>query len=100
LMAGSRSGRLQRARAAAARAAILARTPREQFEAAKLLWRIDGDLSHREAELKDAQLLVRLNPQNEVSILALRHAAMSNGLMPPVKHADAALTALGRAHAR
>jgi hypothetical protein len=74
LIAGSQRHELQRAAAAAARAQALARTPGERYAASELAWRIAADSGNPGAELAAAQLLVRLDPRNPVSLLALRHA--------------------------
>jgi hypothetical protein len=79
LMAGSRRHELQRAAAAAARAQALARTPRERYAASELAWRIAADRGDPGAELAAAQLLVRLDPHDPVSMLALRHAVRASG---------------------
>jgi hypothetical protein len=79
LIAGSRRHELQRAARAAARAQALARTPGERYAASELAWRIAADSGNPRAEFAAAQLLVRLDPRNPVSQLALRHAALAEG---------------------
>lgn len=88
-MADSRGHELQRAAAAAARAQALARTPRERYAASELAWRIAADRGDPGAELAAAQLLVRLEPHNPVSTLALRHALRAGGRRRPAREAEA-----------
>jgi hypothetical protein len=90
-MAGDPRGDLGRAFSAAARAARLAQTPQERFEALLLLSRIDCDRGHHQEELAEARLLIRLAPHDLQSLGVLQRAAGCNGLKPLVAQTSAEL---------
>lgn len=79
LMARDRSGCLREARAAARRAAELARTLDEACEAALLRTRLECDLGNHEIQFQQAQLLAAWEHQSERSLRALECAALCTG---------------------
>jgi hypothetical protein len=74
LLAQDRSGNLLRARHAAKRAAALARSPREAYQAALLLVRIEHDMGHYQAELDQARRLTVLAPGSRISRTVMEQA--------------------------
>src|SRR5205807_619912 len=94
LMRLDRSGALGRARVAARRAAVLARTPSERWHAAELLARLECDAGHHQAELRYARQLIALRPQQRASWETLKHAAVCNGDFWLVQQADETLEGL------
>lgn len=94
LMALDRAGDLRRARAAAQRAAALARTATEAYRAAMVLARIECDAGDHHAELRQARRMMALRPQVRGSWETLKHAAVCNGLGGLARQADAALAKL------
>jgi hypothetical protein len=94
LMRVDRSGALGRARWAARRAAVLARTPSEQWRAAELLAGLECDTGNHRAELRYARQLIALQPQQRASWEALKHAAVCNGEFWLVQQADETLEGL------
>jgi hypothetical protein len=97
LMARDRYGDLRQARIAAQRAASLAQTPEETYQAALWLTAIDHDSGHHAAELRNAQRLVALAPRRTTSLLWLHRAALCNGPAALARQADAALAKLPEA---
>jgi hypothetical protein len=80
LMARDHSGYLRRARAAAQRAAALARTPEEEYHTTLLLTRLECYAGHHAQELRLARRLVELQPDGESAMQALRRAEACNGM--------------------
>jgi hypothetical protein len=76
----AQSSELQTAHEAAVRAVALARGADETYQATRLLARIECESGRHQAELRHARRLMKLGPQNEHSLLALRHAEACNGL--------------------
>jgi len=62
LLAGDRSGKLQRARLLAGQAAALAGTPEERYRAALLLAMLACEAGDHPAELQETRVLARLAP--------------------------------------
>jgi hypothetical protein len=79
LMARDRGGYLRRAREAARRAAALARNREEKYRSVELLARIEHDAGHHRRELEQARRLMKLDPQNPLSLMVLRRAATCTG---------------------
>jgi hypothetical protein len=73
-------GDLRWAQVKTQQAAVLARTPREEYRAALLLARIECDLGRHDRELLHAQKLMKLEPQDQRSQDALKHAVCCNSL--------------------
>jgi hypothetical protein len=82
LMALDRGGDLRRARAAARRAAALARSPAEVYHAAAVLARIECDAGDHTAELWQARRMVALRPRVRASWESLKHAAVCKWAHP------------------
>jgi hypothetical protein len=85
---------LSQARAAAGRAAALARTPQEEYRAAELLVLVEHESGHHAAELRHALNLVELQPRRRQAWMILRRAAKCNGRESLVRQADEMLQAL------
>jgi hypothetical protein len=79
LLAQDPGGFLQRGRAAAQRAAALARTPAEAFDAALLRARIECDLGNHAAELTQAQRLLARHPYDALALGILQRATTCIG---------------------
>jgi hypothetical protein len=94
LMALDPSGALHRARAAARRAASLARKPAERWRAIELLALLDCDAGDHAAELSCARQLTAMAPRQRASWELLKHAAVCNGNWRLIRQADAALSGL------
>ena len=94
MMAMDAGGDLVRARTAAARAETLARTADETYQAAVLLSRIECELGHHEAELRQSRLLVRLQPRDPLALTLLEHAAVCTHRLRLARQAEAALAAV------
>jgi hypothetical protein len=93
-MARDERGYLRRALVGARRAAALAHTTDEKYRAIALLACIEHEAGHHEAELQQAQQLVRLRPRNWHPLIILRRAAACNGLEPLERQADETIVAL------
>ena len=79
-MAADRGGHLRRARAAAQRAATLARTPDEAYRTARLRFLIEHEAGHHPQDLEQARLMMKLRPEDPESRTVLSCAAQCNGL--------------------
>jgi hypothetical protein len=90
LLAADRSGDLGRAHMEAQRAAALARTTDEAYDAVVLLARLDRDEGDHQAELAQARRLMTLAPRRQLSLMVLGRAAMCNHLFtsPPAPPPD------------
>jgi len=97
-MAADPTGDLRRAMALAERAATLARSPGEEYDAAELLVLLDHDRGDHEAALEQAQWLVALRPDSDRARMVLRIAerraardrvSRSSGPAPTDKAANA-----------
>ena len=89
-----RTMELPRALDAVERAARLATTREERYEAALLLSRLDCDAGYHDRELVAARKLISLAPTSPVSLRALHRAARCNRLVALARQADAALVAV------
>jgi hypothetical protein len=78
----------------AERAARLATTRDDRFEAALLLSRFDCDAGLHDRELAQARLLMALAPKSFTSLKALRRAAGCNHLAALARQSDTAIEAL------
>jgi hypothetical protein len=78
LMAADPGSNLRRALEAGYQAAALARTPEEAYAAALLLGRFECEAGHHQAEMQQARKLIALQPHNDLSLIALRRAALCN----------------------
>jgi hypothetical protein len=78
LLAQDSSGNLLRARRDAKLAAALARSPREAYQAALLLARIEHDMGDYRAELDQARRLMVLAPGRRISRIVLERAVKCN----------------------
>jgi hypothetical protein len=94
LMARDRNGDLQHARAAGQKAAALARSPDERFEAALWLGLIECDAGRHKEELKQARRMMQIRPRDLLALTAHRRAAQCNGLTSLERQAAAALKEL------
>lgn len=74
-LAADPNGYLLRARAAALHAIDRAQTTQERLQATLLLVSIEHELGRHERELERAHALVTLQPESDLSLLALRRAA-------------------------
>jgi hypothetical protein len=79
-MARDQHGHLDRARAAARRAVSRARTPKEAYEAALLLTRVECDAGCHDQGLEQAYRLMQLAPHDPLSLNAFRRASCCNGI--------------------
>jgi hypothetical protein len=86
---------MSRARTAGEHAAVLARTPQEEYRAAELLVLIEHESGHHAAELRHASTLVALQPRQRHAWMVLRAAARCNGAEPLARRANAAMQAFG-----
>jgi hypothetical protein len=89
----ARTTELHRSRDAAERAARLATTREEKYEAL-LLSRLDCDAGYHDRELVAARKLISLAPTSLVSLRVLRRAARCNRLVPLARQTDAAIAAV------
>jgi hypothetical protein len=96
LMAQDRTGDLGRALAAAREAALLARTPDEEYGAREWLVLIECDAGDHREELRQARRLAALQPQNEISWTSLRRAAHCNRLPALARRASARISTIRR----
>jgi hypothetical protein len=94
LLAQDRRGYLARARAAARRAAALARTPEEAARSAGVRARLECYAGQHEAELQQARRLVALTPRKPIAWMAIRRAGQCMGQRTLVRQADANLAVL------
>jgi hypothetical protein len=90
----SGTGELRMAIRIGERAAHLATTRDDRYEAALLLSRLDCDAGLHDRELAQARILMALSPKSLTSLKALRRAAGCNHLSSLARRADTAIEAL------
>jgi hypothetical protein len=93
-MAIDRHGYLRRAQQAALRATTLARSREEKHRASEHLARIEHELGHHEAELKQAERLMEPAPRDPISLTLMGRAAMCNGRKDLARRTEAVLATL------
>jgi hypothetical protein len=93
-MARDHEGYLRRAKEAAQRAAVLARAPEEAHRTAEHLARIEHELGNHTQELLQAQRMMALDSDDELSRVTWRRAAECNGLASPKRSASVAASAV------
>jgi hypothetical protein len=91
---------LVHARAAAIRAAALARTRQEKWEVALVLARLEHSAGNHQEELRQARRLLVLEPGDQRSLIAFRTASQCNGLTRLEQTVDGMWNAGGRTEER
>src|SRR5262245_57435163 len=91
LLTADHGGYLHRARAAARRAAELARQPMEAARAAELRVLIECESGHHQEEMRQALRVVALEGRSQHALKILRRAAICNGDQKQAQEIEAAL---------